>query len=444
MSDSYPRRDQARGIWKINDITKNIKGVGTYPGSIGGDRAIFFGGWTPGGGVNNIDFVEITTTGNATDFGDMNVTSYGGSALCDGIRAVMYQNNPAIDYVYISSTGNAADFGDTVTARQYSFGASTKTKGFSAGGRTPSVSNAIEFITFANTGSAEDFADLHTATEKAGSGNNHVRALYGGGAAPSTTNAIGFYELASSGNSIDFGDLTRSDSYMSGNSSNTKVFFGGGSPGNVDTIDDVTIASLGNATDFGDLTAAREALSGTGNMQRGIFAGGWDGSPSNVIDYITFSSRANAIDFGDLTVGRGYGDYATSQSNSGIEEFQPRAPELYSPTGTVVSRGGGAGDICILGGGESPSPDISMESIQISILSNASDFGDLITTPIHDLYGSTASAERLLFLGGSGPSNVIQYVEFDSKGNAADFGNLTASARSTGGHGNDTRGLRGG
>ena len=25
MSDSYPRRDQARGIWKINNITKNIK-----------------------------------------------------------------------------------------------------------------------------------------------------------------------------------------------------------------------------------------------------------------------------------------------------------------------------------------------------------------------------------------------------------------------------------
>ena len=41
MSESYPRRDQARGIWKIGDITKNIKDVGTYPGSIGGDRAIF-------------------------------------------------------------------------------------------------------------------------------------------------------------------------------------------------------------------------------------------------------------------------------------------------------------------------------------------------------------------------------------------------------------------
>jgi hypothetical protein len=31
MANSYPRRDQARGIWKINQITKNIKDQGTYP-----------------------------------------------------------------------------------------------------------------------------------------------------------------------------------------------------------------------------------------------------------------------------------------------------------------------------------------------------------------------------------------------------------------------------
>ena len=39
MANSYPRRDQARGIWKINDITKNIKGEGTYPQ--GSTRGLF-------------------------------------------------------------------------------------------------------------------------------------------------------------------------------------------------------------------------------------------------------------------------------------------------------------------------------------------------------------------------------------------------------------------
>ena len=31
MGESYPRPDQARGLWKINDITKNIIEEGTYP-----------------------------------------------------------------------------------------------------------------------------------------------------------------------------------------------------------------------------------------------------------------------------------------------------------------------------------------------------------------------------------------------------------------------------
>ena len=44
MSESYPRRDQARGIWKINSITKNIKEVGTYPQLGGGTIGIFTGG----------------------------------------------------------------------------------------------------------------------------------------------------------------------------------------------------------------------------------------------------------------------------------------------------------------------------------------------------------------------------------------------------------------
>ena len=445
MSESYPRRDQARGIWKIGDITKNIKGDGTYPGSIGGDRAIFFGGWAPGGGNNIIDFVEVTTTGNATDFGDMTSARYGGSAFSDGVRAGMYvATSPvtAIDYVHVSTTGNAADFGDATVARLYSFGASTKTKGYSAGGRTPSLSDVIEFVTVASVGNGTDFGDLHAGQEKAGSGNNHVRALYGGGAAPSNTNAIGFYELTSSGNSVDFGDLTRSESYMSGSSSNTKVVFGGGSPG-VNTMDEVTIGHLGNAIDFGDLTVAREAASGTGNMRRGLFAGGYASDSSNVIDYITFSTRANAIDFGDLTVARGYGDFATSQSNSGIEEFNPRAPELYSPTGKVVPRGGGAGQIgLIVGGEDGPGNNLtSVEFLIISTLGNSQDFGNMdVGSRDHAV---VSSSTRLLKGGSSSPalSNAIGSIEFSTKGNGADFGDLTEARRNPGGFSNTTRGL---
>ena len=44
MATSYPDKTNARGIWRISDITKNIKTEGTFPSST---RGIFFGGKTP-------------------------------------------------------------------------------------------------------------------------------------------------------------------------------------------------------------------------------------------------------------------------------------------------------------------------------------------------------------------------------------------------------------
>ena len=70
MAESYPRRDQARGIWKINDITKNIKEVGTYPQQGTQSRALI----QLSDGSNdskNVDVITIPTAGNATDSGDV-------------------------------------------------------------------------------------------------------------------------------------------------------------------------------------------------------------------------------------------------------------------------------------------------------------------------------------------------------------------------------------
>ena len=72
MANSYPRRDQASGIWKINQITKNIKDQGTYPQDATGQTALFAGG-NPA--TNIIDQIQISTTANATDFGDLTVTA---------------------------------------------------------------------------------------------------------------------------------------------------------------------------------------------------------------------------------------------------------------------------------------------------------------------------------------------------------------------------------
>ena len=67
MATSYPDRTNARGIWKLSDITRNIKTEGTFPSST---RILFGGGATPSV-VNNIDIITVESTGDATDFGDL-------------------------------------------------------------------------------------------------------------------------------------------------------------------------------------------------------------------------------------------------------------------------------------------------------------------------------------------------------------------------------------
>ena len=80
MGESYPRRDQARGLWKINDITKNIKEEGTYPQASSQNTAIYSGG-TTGSSVVTMDTFQINTAGNAVDFGDL-VTARGYNTGC--------------------------------------------------------------------------------------------------------------------------------------------------------------------------------------------------------------------------------------------------------------------------------------------------------------------------------------------------------------------------
>ena len=114
MATSYPDRTNARGIWRITDITRNIKTEGTFPGAFG-QRGLFGGAADPGAS-NIIDYITISTTGNATDFGDLSTarSQHGqASSITRGLW-IGGSTHPAhvnvIDYVYISTLGNAADF----------------------------------------------------------------------------------------------------------------------------------------------------------------------------------------------------------------------------------------------------------------------------------------------------------------------------------------------
>ena len=146
-----------------------------------------------GGGINNpsapaintIVYVQIMTTGNSTDFGDMiGSTNYEGTGLSNatrGIFAAGYRNaySNAIQYVTIATTGDAVDFGDLVSLNGTGkYSASSPTRGVIAGGifsPTISYTNTIEYVTIASTGNSLDFGDMdpRRSLTDAGGSNGH-------------------------------------------------------------------------------------------------------------------------------------------------------------------------------------------------------------------------------------------------------------------------------
>ena len=83
----------------------------------GGTRGLFMEAGSEN--VNTISFVNIATTGNASDFGDCNVASgrkLTPSSRTRGIIAGGYPASNVIDFVTIAQPGNAQDFGDLFAA----------------------------------------------------------------------------------------------------------------------------------------------------------------------------------------------------------------------------------------------------------------------------------------------------------------------------------------
>jgi hypothetical protein len=87
-----------------------------------GTRGIFMGGYTTPP-INNIQYITISSTGNALDFGDLTVARYTGGSLSNTTRGVFgggrgsaSANRNDIDYITVSTTGNATDFGDSTAS----------------------------------------------------------------------------------------------------------------------------------------------------------------------------------------------------------------------------------------------------------------------------------------------------------------------------------------
>ena len=117
--------------WSQIEMTSPDLGVKNE--GLSGARGLFAGGRESAPAfTNKIEYITISTLGNAIDFGDLSKTRYYGAAASNQTRgfAITGYTQPAnavdssIEYVNINSAGNAIDFGDVSMAKYLPAGVS--------------------------------------------------------------------------------------------------------------------------------------------------------------------------------------------------------------------------------------------------------------------------------------------------------------------------------
>jgi hypothetical protein len=304
----------------VNGEFKQITHVNPIP-TWYGDRGLKMGGQETSGytQTNIIEYWSMTSAGNASDFGDLTVarggndsdngTGSGTYGMCVGgaLSADPWYTN-TIDKVVVSTTGNATDHGD-LTAPRVSCATSNGAIGLIFGDNGNYNVNGLTIDQFSITtaGNATDFGDNEQKFRAGAACSDATRGVRMGGIWNfSNANVIAYVTYDTPSNATDFGDLTQVMANMTATSDTTRGIQGGGegSSGRTNVIEYITIASTGNSTDFGDLTIARKHLASCSNATVAHFFGGEHYSGGfifyNTIDQVTIQTTANATDFGDL------------------------------------------------------------------------------------------------------------------------------------------------
>lgn len=250
----------------------------------------------------NGEFKQITHANAVTK-----IDSGSRATIHGGYWSSTSANSNVIQYYEIGTLGNATDFGDLVAQRQAHTGSSDGTTGFAIGGTHTSRYYAIDRWTIATTGNATDHGDLtQRPNEPAANCNGtNMVVMCGTDNSSTVTNVMERFTTATASNATDHGDMTVSRRLLGGGMSNgTNGVFAGGYTGSVvsNVIDQTVLATAGNSTDFGDMTSGGYTCHGTSNHTRGVFQKtNSSGTGDNVLEYITIATAGNSADFGDLT-----------------------------------------------------------------------------------------------------------------------------------------------
>ena len=179
-----------------------------------------------GGGygyVNVIEYITMQSSGNTVDFGDTAITNKIGNAggissstrgyILGGSRYLAPDTASfnTIQVVTISTTGDATDFGDMLYANYSHGAASNAIRGLKGGGYGPNYTSRIEFLTLSSSGNMVHFGDLAMGggSQKQAAASPTRFVIGGGYVAPTPfVNSLDFCQIATTGDATDFGDLT--------------------------------------------------------------------------------------------------------------------------------------------------------------------------------------------------------------------------------------------
>lgn len=251
--------------------TTSAAGVSNGPRGMHGTGYGFMPGIQGYTSTDHLDVFNFYSPGNSTNQGNLTAVRHGGGAASDGSRAVFAGGNMGppgnwapgnlMDYIEISSNSNATEFGDLFQSRMNRLaGMSDSVRGVFGGGQTstnyPSATDMIDYVTIATPGNALEFGALNTPRQEIGGCSDGAsRGVWAGGQYTSTaaTTLIDYVTMSTPGNAATFGDLTLAGLGLQGTSNGSSGVFGARQrqSGKYTTMDYITIATTGNATSFG-------------------------------------------------------------------------------------------------------------------------------------------------------------------------------------------------
>ena len=283
----------------------------------GGTRAVRMEGNLAPNWINNIDYWNVDTTGNATDFGDLANNVFGGAVVSSRTRGLYgggYKtpthsgSTTQIERIEFATPSNGIDYNDLTQARMDFSGMSNQTRGVMAGGTNNpgggwTSYNIIDYVTIASAANAVDFGDIAAGASSQPGSNGAASPTRGVFASGSQQADISMITIASAGNTTDWGDMNMGNATVGSDSNAIRVIYAGAY--NSTKIKYSTIATGGDAVDFGDTTVKKYIPAVAASSTRACIAGGkQQPSPNameNSIEYVQIMSEGNSIDFGNLT-----------------------------------------------------------------------------------------------------------------------------------------------